>query len=57
MSDISEKARQTVKDIMEKENVFKIHFKSCELLIEMADIIDDLEKQLSDIKDENKNLD
>ena len=57
MSDISEKARQTVKDIMEKENVFKIHFKSCKLLIEMADIIDDLEKQLSDIKDENKNLD
>lgn len=56
MSDISKKARQTVKDLMEKENVYKIHSKSCELLLEMADIIDDLEKQLADVRDENKKL-
>ena len=56
MHDISKEARQVVEDIMKKENVFKIHFRSCKLLLEMADIIDDLKKELSEIKSENTNL-
>lgn len=54
MDNIPEEARKIVKDLMEKENVFKINLRSCELLLEMANIIDELRNEILE-KDKNIN--